>query len=252
MAAGEELEEELKGHTIHVGHGQDAYHLVAHSNVLADYRAGKVGIAPKRTVRQHHSLGEACSATGVVDKRQFFGTLLLVIGHMFLAEVLGILVTEHLVEMLTRVGQLVGTREHQRIVGEIDDALKSGHLGAIYLGGDDIAHEEQLGVAVVDNVVYLFGGKLVQDGYSYGTIGERGQEGTGPGRTVAATEGYLVTLLHTTVLKQNVQLLYLARHVMILQRYALVIGQCITVPMVDDALLNESIEAWNFHHNASY
>ena len=105
---------------------------------------------------------------------------------------------------------------------------------------------------MIDNVVYLVWGKLVQDGYSYGTIGERGQEGTGPGRTVAAAKGYLVTLLHTAVLKQDVQFLYLARHVMILQRYALVIGQCITVPMVDDALLNESIEAWNFHHNASY
>ena len=135
---------------------------------------------------------------------------------MFLAEVLGILVTEHLVEMLTCVGQLVGTREHQRIVGEIDDALKSGHLGAIYLGGNDIAHEEQLGVAMVHDVVNLVGHELMQDRYGYGTIGERGQEGTGPGRTVAAAEGYLVTLLHTAILKQDVQLLYLARHVMIL------------------------------------
>lgn len=198
-----------------MGHGQDAHAVAATGDMLAHHPIEEVEVAPQRTIRQHHALGEAGGTAGIVDERHVFG-IAVVIGHMLATEELGELAAKHLVEMLTCIGQLVGTREHQRIVGEIDNALKSGHLGAIYLGGDDIAHEEQLGIAVIDNVVYLVWGKLVQDGYGYSTIGERGQEGTGPGRTVAAAKGYLVTLLHAAVLKQDVQLLYLARHVMIL------------------------------------
>ena len=43
-----------------------------------------------------------------------------------------------------------------------------------------VAHEEQLGLRVVDNVVNLLGIELVEYGYGNGTIGQCGEEGHCP------------------------------------------------------------------------
>ena len=100
-----------------------------------------------------------------------------------------------------------------------------------------VADEQELGVRVVHDVVNLLGHELVQDGNSHGAVGQRSQEGHGPLAAVAAAEGNLVALHHATVLEQNVQFLYLAGHIVELQGGAFVVGECIKVPVIDDALL---------------
>ncbi len=70
---------------------------------------GKVEVAPERTVWNHHTLGETGSSAGIVDERHLVRILIDIIMYVFLAEVLRELDTEHLVEVLAGIGQLVGT-----------------------------------------------------------------------------------------------------------------------------------------------
>ena len=122
-----------------------------------------------------------------------------------------------------------------------------GHLGGVDGGGHDVAHEEELGIRVVHDVVHLVGHELVQDGHGHGAVGERGQEGACPVGAVASAEGYLVALFYAAVLEENVQFLYLACHVVILQGGSLEVGQRVKVPVVYDAFLDDGIKAWYFH-----
>ena len=111
MATLEELVDELKRHTVHMSHGKDAQHVVALLHVAAHGMAGKVEVAPDGAVGNHDAFGKTGGAAGVVDERQLIRTLLLVVGDMLLAEILGEFLTEHLVEVLTGKRQLVGARE---------------------------------------------------------------------------------------------------------------------------------------------
>ena len=225
-----------------MGHRKDADDAVTIFHHLAQHTLGKIVVAPDRTIGNHHTLGEACGAARIVDHRQFVTTLLPIIAHMLRPEILGIFRAEEGVEMLPRVGEFVGTREQQRIVGDMDDSLQIGHLRGIDGGSHHVAHKEQFRLAVVHDVVNLFGQELMQDGNGYSSIGERRQEGHCPMGTVAAAECNLVATFHAAVLKQNMQLLYLARYIVILQGGTLVVGQGILVPMADDALLDDFIQ----------
>ena len=84
-----------------------------------------------------------------------------VVMYVFFAEILGVFLAKHLIEMLSGKGQLVGARYDQRVIGNIDDSFQPRHLGSIDRGGYDIAHEEQFGFGVIDNVVHLLGREFV-------------------------------------------------------------------------------------------
>ena len=122
---------------------------------------------------------------------------------VLLAEVFRILLAKHLDEVFAGVGELFGAADHERIVGDVDDALQSRHLRGVDLRGRHVADEEELGVAVVDDVVDLVGRELVEDGHGHRAIGEDGEEGGSPGRGVASAEGYLVAPLHARGLGKN-------------------------------------------------
>ena len=244
----EKLEDKLKRHAVHVGHGQDADDVVAALKRLAQHVEGEVDVAPQRPVGQHHALGAPGGAAGVVDEGQLLGALLAVVVDVLLAEVFRILLAKHLVEVFAGVGELLGAADHERIVGDVDDALQSRHLRGVDLRGRHVADEEELGVAVVDDVVDLVGRELVEDGHGHRAIGEDGEEGGSPGRGVASAEGYLVAPLHARGLKHDVQFLYLARHIVILQRLAFVVGKRVEIPVVDDTLLDEGVKTRNLFH----
>ena len=102
-----------------------------------------------------------------------------------------------------------------------------------------VAHEEQACFGVVDDIVDLLRIELMQDGYGDGAVGEGGEEGDGPLAGVASGEGNLVTFLNAAVLKENMDLLDFTCHIVILQRLALIVSQCVAVPVVDDAFLDQ-------------
>ena len=109
MATCEELEYELEGHAVHVCHRQYADDIVASMYLLAKYSYGKVVVAPQGTIWNHHSLGESCRSARVVDESHVVGILLSRIAYVFLTEKFGEFLSEHLVQMLACICQLVGT-----------------------------------------------------------------------------------------------------------------------------------------------
>ena len=94
--------------------------------------------------------------------------------NMLLTKIFRVLVTEHLVEVLTGIRQFVGTRENKRIVGDIDDTLQPRHLLRVNLSGHHISYEKQLGIRMVDDVVNLIWCELMEDRHCYGTISQHG------------------------------------------------------------------------------
>ena len=180
VTAVQELEEELEGHTVHVGHRKHRDDRVTGLDLRSQHVAGEVVVRPQCTIGQHHAFREARCAAGVIDHSQLVGTLLHVIAYVLLAEVLGELLTVELVQVLAGIGQLVGARHHQRVVGVVDDTLERRHRLRIDDGGHMVADEEQAGLRVVHDVVDLFRIKLVQDGHGDGAVGQCGDEGHSP------------------------------------------------------------------------
>ena len=90
---------------------------------------------------------------------------------MLLTEIFGKFLSKHLVKVLACIGELLRSRHHKRVVGNVDNAFKVGHLRGIDDRCHHIAHKKQLGAAVVYDVVNLLGRELMQDWHSHGSIG---------------------------------------------------------------------------------
>ena len=238
MAAVQELEDKLKGHAIHVGHGQDGDDIVTCLDGLAQYMFGKVIVRPQGTVGNHDTLREAGCAAGIVNHGHFFAILLMIIVHVLFAEVLREFPSVELVQMFAGISQLIGSAHHERVVAIVDDSFQMRHLQGIDNRSHMVANKEQTGVRVIHNVMNLFGHKLMQDGHGNSTIGQCGQEGCGPLARVAPAEGNLVALLYARVLKQDVQLLNFACNIVILQRLSFIVGQCVAIPVADNAFFD--------------
>ena len=168
--------------------------------------------------------------------------------YVLLAEILGVFLAEHLVEVFACVCEFVGARHYERVVGYVDDAFEVGHLCLVDDGSYIVAHEEQLGFAVIDDVVNLVGSELVQDRHCYGSVGQSGEECYSPAGAVASAQGYLVAFNYAAAFEHYVQFLYLACHVVILQSGPLKVGQGILVPIGDDALFDKSVKTRYFHY----
>ena len=197
----------------------------------------EVEVAPQRSVWQHHPLGESGGAAGVVDQCQFFGAVVVVI-DVFGPEGVGIFLSEQFVKVLAGKRELLGARLHERIVGYVDDAFECRH----FLGSDCLGHyvadKHQFRFAVIDYVVYLFGVEFMHDGHGHGAVSQRCEEGDGPVGAVSPADGNLVAAFHPAVFKEDVQLFYLAGHVVVLKCDALIVGKGIFIPVVYNAFLN--------------
>ena len=99
------------------------------------------------------------------------------VGHVLLAEELGILTAEKFVEMLAGFGELFGARNEERVVGNVNDAFQMGHFVGVERGPYHVARKEDFGLRVVDNVVYLLSLELVEDGHDHCSVGKRSHEG---------------------------------------------------------------------------
>ena len=162
--------------------------------------------------------------------------------HVLLAEIFGIFLAKDLVEVLSGIGDLLWAAEHDGEVGYVDNALKVWHLLIVELCGHHVAHEEKAGIGMVYHVVDLSWGEFVLDRNGHGSIGERGQESACPHWAVATAKGDLVAFLQAYALKHDVELLYLARHVVVLQCGTLIVGKGVFIPVVDDGVLNQLIQ----------
>ena len=97
-----EAEDELEGHAVHMGHGEDGEHVLAGLDVLREQAHAEVQVAPERAVGEHDSLGEARGARGVVDEGQFFGRIYMIM-HMLGTEEFGVFPAVEFVEVLAGI-----------------------------------------------------------------------------------------------------------------------------------------------------
>ena len=216
VTAEEEFEEEFERHAIHVRHRENTDDIIALLNVLGYGSHSKVVVAPHCAVRNHNTLRETGSARSVVDKRQLLWALLSVIMYVLLTEELRIFLTEHSVKMFASISELISTRHYERIVGDVDNAFKVGHLCLVDDCSNIVTNEEQLCFAMVYNVVNLIGCELMKNRYSYSTVGKCCEESYSPIGAITSAERNFVTTLHTTTFKHNVELFNLASYIMIL------------------------------------
>ena len=235
-------EKKLYRQTVHVGHRKNGEHIGAALHLGGQLTQDVVGVAPQRTVGKHHTLGMTRGAARVVDHGQLL-RLVLVVVHVLGTEGHGIFLAEHLVQVGTAVSESLGARYTHRQVGQVDDAHQVGHGVGSNLLGHKVAHKQYLRSAVVHDVVYLLAVELMKDGNGHGTIGEGGQKGYAPVRTVTAAHGYLVALLYPYVFIHDMYLGYLACHIIVLQGSALIIGQGVVVPVFYNAVFYEFVEA---------
>ena len=139
----------------------------------------------------------------------------------------------------------VGIQELEGI--DLDDDRKAGHLLLVEPFPDDLVHEQDAGFAVVHQIVDIAGFELMQDGYGHGTVGEGSEEADTPVRLVAGADGDFVALLEPALLESDVQFGDPARHVPVVERHALVVGQGGTVPVLPEAVLEDLVDGFEFH-----
>ena len=98
--------EELCHQSIHVCHRQGREDVAVLSYLRSHGVDEIVEITPECSVWQHHTLGETCGSAGVVDHCQLF-RIIHMIFYMLRAEVLGIFMTKHGIEMLAGISQFL-------------------------------------------------------------------------------------------------------------------------------------------------
>ena len=138
------------------------------------------------------------------------------VADMLLAEIFGIFMAKHLIQVLAGISELFATREMKREVGQIDNSLQPVHLIGIHVLYYIVTHKENTGVRMVHDVMNLIGIKLMKDRDNHGTIGERSQECYCPMSTIAPANGHFIAFADSAVLKKDMQLFYFACHVVVL------------------------------------
>ena len=139
---------------------------------------------------------------------------------------------EQLVEMGTRLCELGIAGKKQGIIGYQKRSGYAGHGVGVEILPYGLIHEKQLGVAVRHKMVDVVAFEIVEDGDCDGTVRETRQGRDGPLRRIAAAQGHFVAAHHARVLEQKMKFRYLARHIAVLERHAVEIGEGEFLPVV--------------------
>ena len=123
----------------------------------------------------------------------------------------------------------------------LHDDLQAGHLRLGEPLPDHFVHEEDLGLGMVDQIMYVLGFEFMQQGYGHGAVGHGGQEAHAPVGLVAGAEGDFVPLLEPAFFESDVQELDALRHVGVFERNALVVREGFALPVFLDALFEQFV-----------
>ena len=95
---------------------------------------------------------------------------------------------------------------------------------------------------MIDDILDGFAVEFMQDGNGNGSVGQCGEECDSPMSGVSSADGYLVPLLNTAILEDNMYFFYFARYIVELESDSLVVSQCILVPVLYNRFLDISIK----------
>ena len=150
---------------------------------------------------------------------------------VFLTEVLGEFLAEHLIEVLAGVSNPFVARYQQGEVRHHEDTFQQRHGAFVEVFPHLVADKKKLGFGVVDDVVHIVRLELVKNGHDDCTIRQGSEESDSPVRTVTSADGDFITFLNAARFKDDMQLFYLAGYILVLQGGSLIIGQGIQIPV---------------------
>ncbi len=120
---------------------------------------------------------------------------------------------EHQVEVLASVVEAFRARQHEREIGQVEDAFQVRHGFRVYVLCNEVAHVEQACLRMVHNIVYLLCVELMEYGHCHCTVGQRGKEGHCPVCGVASTDGNLVALGYASAFEGDVYFFNFSGHI---------------------------------------
>ena len=240
MAAVEEFKNEFKCHAIHVSQRKHGNHLVSGFHMVAQHFFGKHIVGPQSAEGNHHAFGVGGCSAGVVDERESVGVCLMGIVDVFRSEIFRIFLSEVFVQSLSGIGEERGAREHDRIVRNVDNAFKVRHGFTVKFGPNHVSDKKNFGFRVIHDVMDLLRLELVEHGHRDSTITQNGEESGSPVCAVSSAESDAIAFLDTGIFKQNVKFLNLSGYVLVLKCDTLIVCQCICIPVVANALGNQT------------
>ena len=228
--------EQVEGTPVGMGQRQERDTLAA---LVVQVRAhAEHHIARQVVAREHHPFAETRGSRGVVDQYHLV-VVEVGIADVRPAEAVGIGILEAALHVAQAFGNLLAVALHEaREVLQRDGGTHLGQLLHLDILPDVFAHKEHHRIGVVDNVVYIVRIELLQNGYQYGTIGNRSHEGDAPVGGIFPHESDFVAPSDLAMAEEDVQLGNLACHLLISIRVLLVIvGQRRQVPVFPKARL---------------
>ena len=129
-------------------------------------------VACQVVASEHHALAEAGGAAGVVDFHELVVVAIYIVDAGG-SETLGIGLRHQVVDFLKHVaGSLALLLGKQGAVVERDGGADVSHVVEVKRLPNAVAGIEQLGLAVVDDVLCVAGVELLQDGDNHGAVGD--------------------------------------------------------------------------------
>ena len=119
------------------------------------------------------------------------------------------------------------------------------HLLCIEFRPHNVAHKQQLGTGVVDDVVNLLRQELMQDRHRHSAVCQGGQEGYSPACAVAAADGDFVSVLHAGGFENDVEFLDDTCYVLVVERLNAIVAEGIQLPVLFQAFQNTGVETWD-------
>ena len=130
------------------------------------------------------------------------------------------------------------------IIIKSDDTLNIGHGGLIQVLPYLVTGKEELCLRMVDDMVYVIGLELMQNGNHNGTVRYCCNAGSSPVGAVLAAQSYAVTGFQARFLKQYMQFCDSACYVTVQECGAFIISKGFFIPVLHKSFLDESIQVF--------
>ncbi len=165
MASTAERVEHVDCHSVEVCEREHIDYAVAWLKEMEMVEA-EAYVAPQAAVREHDALGCAGGAGSVVYQSEFAGRFT-DISNVFRLEVVREFLAEKRVDVVSGLRELFAAREGHPHLRDEERAHEGRKQAFVEVFPDGLVHEKELGVGMVDEVVYHVGLELMQYGHGY-------------------------------------------------------------------------------------
>ena len=194
-----------------------------------------VGVAHGAIV-EHHTLGIACGARGVVDDCQVIEVVAR-ISHLLGRHATGVSLLKSTLALLPRLCHSLVAMPQQVAVLHIDGCLEKGHILGIEPFPYIIVGKEQHTVGMGGERRHVRGVEVGKQWHHHSLVNVDAPECHRPSGRVASADGNLLALRDASGLEEEPELLHVSSQVAIGERVASIVTQRLQVPILVNGLL---------------